>query len=123
MPLPFTAVIRPGQPLHDQVVFAVTKAIVTGQLRAGDPFPSVRTLSQELRINPNTAQKIVATLVERDLLDVRPGIGTVVVEWRPPTNAAQRELVASLIERLVVEAKYLRLDASDLIDALRREWK
>jgi GntR family transcriptional regulator len=123
MPLPFTAVIRPGLPLHDQVVFAVTKAIVTGQLRAGDPFPSVRTLSQELRINPNTAQKIVATLVERDLLDVRPGIGTVVVDWRPPTNAAQRELVASLIERLVVEAKYLRLDASDLIEALRREWK
>jgi GntR family transcriptional regulator len=123
MPLPFTAVIRSGQPLHDQVVFAVTKAIVTGQLRAGDPFPSVRTLSQELRINPNTAQKIVATLVERDLLDVRPGIGTVVVDWRPPTNAAQRELVASLIERLVVEAKYLRLDASDLIDALRRQWK
>jgi len=123
MPLPFTAVIRPGQPLHDQVVFAVTKAIVTGQLRAGDPFPSVRTLSQELRINPNTAQKIVATLVERDLLDVRPGIGTVVVDWRPPTNAAQRELVAALIERLVVEARYLRLDASDLVDALRREWK
>ena len=123
MPLPFTAVIRPGQPLHDQVVFAVTKAIVTGQLRAGDPFPSVRTLSQELRINPNTAQKIVATLVERDLLDVRPGIGTVVVDWRPPTNAAQRELVASLIERLVTEARYLRLEASDVIDALKREWK
>ena len=123
MPLPFTAVIRPGQPLHDQVVFAVTKAIVTGQLSAGDPFPSVRTLSQELRINPNTAQKIVATLVERDLLDVRPGIGTVVVDWRPPTNAAQRELVASLIERLVTEARYLRLEASDVIDALKREWK
>jgi GntR family transcriptional regulator len=123
MPLPFTAVIRPGQPLHDQVVFAVTKAIVTGQLRAGDPFPSVRTLSQELRINPNTAQKIVATLVDRDLLDVRPGIGTVVVDWRPPTNAAQRELVASLIERLVTEARYLRLDASDVIGALKREWK
>jgi GntR family transcriptional regulator len=123
MPLPFTAVIRPGQPLHDQVVFAVTKAIVTGQLRAGDPFPSVRTLSQELRINPNTAQKIVATLIERDLLDVRPGIGTVVVDWRPSMNSTQRELVASLIERLVVEAKFLRLEALEVIAALRREWK
>ena len=123
MPLPFTAVIRPGQPLHEQVVFAVTKAIVTGQLRAGETFPSVRTLSQELRINPNTAQKIVATLVERGLLDVHPGIGTVVLDWRPPANAAQRELVASLIDRLVVEAKYLRLEVSDVIDALRREWK
>ena len=123
MPLPFTAVIRPGQPLHDQVVFAVTKAIVTGQLRAGDPFPSVRMLSQELRINPNTAQKIVATLVERDLLDVRPGIGTVVVDWQPSASPAQRELVAALIERLAVEAKYLRLDVSEVIDALTRQWK
>jgi GntR family transcriptional regulator len=59
--LPFTVALRPGRPLHDQVVFAVTKAIVTGQLRAGDRFPSVRTLSQELEINPNTAQKVVAT--------------------------------------------------------------
>jgi GntR family transcriptional regulator len=123
MPLPFSAVVHPGRPLHDQIVFAVTKAIVTGQLRAGDTFPSVRTLSQELRINPNTAQKIVATLIERRLLDVRPGIGTVVVDWRPSANPARRELVASLIERLVVEAKYLRLHASDVIDAVRREWK
>jgi DNA-binding transcriptional regulator YhcF (GntR family) len=121
--LPFTAVLRPGLPLHDQVVFAATKAIVTGQLGAGDTFPSVRTISQELRINPNTAQKIVATLVERGLLDARPGIGTVVTDWRPSAVPAQREFVASLIERLVIEAKYLRLDASDVIDAIRREWK
>ncbi len=86
-------------------------------------FPSVRTLSQELRINPNTAQRIVATLVKRGLLDVLPGIGTVVVDWRPPANSARRALVAALIEQVVVEAKYLRLDASDVIDAIRREWK
>ena len=30
MALPFSVVIRPGKPLHDQVVFAVTKAVVTG---------------------------------------------------------------------------------------------
>jgi GntR family transcriptional regulator len=123
VPLPFSAVVHPGQPLHDQIVFAVTKAIVTGQLRGGDTFPSVRTLSQELQINPNTAQRIVATLIERGLLDARPGIGTVVVDWRPSANPARRDLVASLIEHLVVEAKYLRLDASDVIDAIRREWK
>ena len=123
MALPFTAVLSPGLPLHDQIVFAATKAIVTGQLRAGDLFPSVRTISQELRINPNTAQKIVTSLARRGLLDARPGIGTVVADWRPPANAARRQFVAPLIEHLVIEAKYLRLDASDVIDAIRREWK
>ena len=123
MALPFSVVIRPGRPLHDQVVFAVTKAVVTGQLAAGDAFPSVRALSQELAINPNTAQKIVATLIERGLLEPRPGIGTVVAAWKPSANPARRQAVNAQIERLVVEAKQLALPLSEVLDAIRRAWK
>ena len=125
--LPFSVTIRPGRALHDQVVFAVTKAVITGQLQPGDRFPSVRTLSQELKINPNTAQKVVTTLVERGLLEVRPGIGTTVAAWKPATGAGRRaartDQLADQIDRLVVEAKRLGLDISDLVDAIRREWK
>ena len=32
--LPFTIELRSGEPIFDQVVYAVTRAIVTGQLRA-----------------------------------------------------------------------------------------
>jgi GntR family transcriptional regulator len=123
MALPFSVVIRPGRPLHDQVVFAVTKAVVMGQLAAGDAFPSVRALSQELGINPNTAQKIVATLIERGLLEPRPGIGTAVTAWRPHANPARRAAMASQIERLVIEAKQLAIPLSDVLDAIRRAWK
>lgn len=123
MALPFSVVIRPGKPLHDQVVFAVTKAVVTGQLISGDAFPSVRAISQELAINPNTAQKIVGTLIERGLLEPRPGIGTVVAEWQPSANPARRAAMASQVERLVVEAKQLGIPLSDLLDTIRRAWK
>lgn len=123
MGLPFTIDIRPGRPLHDQVVFAVTKAVVTGQLAAGDAFPSVRALSQELRINPNTAQKIVGTLIERGLLEPRPGIGTVVAAWQPAANPARRALLASQIDRLAVEARQLGMTLTDVLDAIRRAWK
>jgi GntR family transcriptional regulator len=123
MALPFSVRLRAGRPLHDQVVFAVTKAIVTGQLRTGDPFPSVRTLSQELRVNPNTAQKIVTTLVERGLLESRPGVGTTVAAWRPASSPQRRLLLASYVERLVVEARQLGLSLPDVLEAVRREWK
>ena len=123
MALPFSVVVRPGRPLHDQVVFAVTKAVVTGQLAPGDAFPSVRTLSQELQINPNTAQKIVATLTERGLLEVRPGIGTVVAAWQPAPSPARRAMLASQLERLVVEARQMGMTLTDVIDAIRKAWK
>ena len=123
MGLPFSVSVRPGRPLHDQVVFAVPKAVVTGPLAAGDAFPSVRALSQELRINPNTAQKIVATLIERGLLASRPGIGTVVAAWQPVTSPARRALLASQVDRLIVEARQLGMGLNDVLEAIRRAWK
>jgi GntR family transcriptional regulator len=121
--LPFSVTLRAGRPLHDQIVFAVTKAVVTGQLRAGDRFPSVRAISQELKINPNTAQKVIATLVERGLLEVQPGIGTAVAAWRPVASAARRTMLRELVERLVIDARRLGLDLDDVLDLVRREWK
>jgi GntR family transcriptional regulator len=121
--LPFSVRIRTGRPIHDQVVFAVTKAVVTGQLRAGDRFPSVRTLSQELKINPNTAQRILTTLVERGLVEVSPGIGTTVASWKRNAPLGRKAVLNDHVERLVVEAKGLGLDVADVIDLVRREWK
>ena len=118
-----TLLNRPGRSIHDQLVFAVTKAIITGQLAAGDLFPSVRAISQELQINPNTAQKALTTLVERGLLEPRPGIGTTVAVWRPAAGARRRADLAGELDRLVVEAKRLGLGLSDVVDAIRKAWK
>jgi GntR family transcriptional regulator len=120
--LPFSIALRAGEPLHEQVVYAVTRAAMTGQLRPGDPFPSVRALGQELRINPNTAHKIVATLVEQGLLEVQPGIGTIVSDGRDAGAAERRRLLENDAERLVVEARRTGLTLQDVLAAVRRHW-
>ena len=120
--IPFRFTIRPGVPISEQAVYAATRAIVAGQLRAGDPFPSVRTLSRELKINPNTAHKVIAQLLNDGLLESRPGIGTVVTEL-PRSSAAQRtDLLGPQIEELVVEAKRLSIDLDDMTAAISRHW-
>ncbi len=80
--LPFRVALVPGIPVYEQLVAAVTRAIVCGDLKPGDAFPSVRALSQALRINPNTAQKAVTQLTALGLLHVHPGIGTRVAHPR-----------------------------------------
>lgn len=127
--LPFTVSLRPGVAIHEQVVYAVTRAVVTGQLRPGDTFPSVRALSQELKINPNTAHRIVAALVEQGLLEVRPGIGTVVSDPGEPigrraraSGGERRDLLEREAERLVVRSRRLGLSLQDVVEAIRRHW-
>jgi len=120
--LPFSLSLRAGAPIHDQVVYAVRRAVVTGQLRPGDPFPSVRALSLALRINPNTAHKIVAALTEEGVLAVRPGIGTVVSDARPGTRSARRTILDHDAERLVVQAKHAGISLKDLVAAIKRLW-
>ena len=119
---PFSISLRSGVPIYEQVIYAVTRAIVSGELKPGDAFPSVRALSQDLKINPNTSHKIIAALVERGLLDVRPGIGTVVSSERHQTSAGQRAMLDDETERLVVEAKRAGLSLQDVLASIRTHW-
>ena len=120
--LPFSIALRSGLPIHDQVVYAVTRAVVTGQMRPGDAFPSVRALSQELKINPNTAHKIVATLTAEGLLDVRPGIGTVVSHGSYEAGEDRRGSIEGDVERLVIQSRRAGLTLQDVLTTVRRYW-
>lgn len=121
--LPFRVSFRTGASLFEQVVYAATKAMVSGQLRPGDPFPSVRTLSRELKINPNTAHKIVAHLVNEGLLETLPGIGTVAATLPDSSRKERTELLGHEIEELVVEAKRLGIDLNDMLSSIAAHWQ
>jgi GntR family transcriptional regulator len=121
--IPFRVVFQPGAPLYEQVVYAAKKALVSGQLRTGDAFPSVRSLSTELKINPNTAHKVVMQLLNEGLLQVHPGIGTVVAARRGSTPAERSRLLEKEVEQLAVEAKKLGMSLGDLTAAVEAHWK
>ena len=120
---PFRFTLTPGQSIFDQVVFAATKAFISGELKVGDPFPSVRTLAADLKIHPNTAHKVVQHLIQERWLESRPGIGTVVAP-RPEARAGDRQrLLLQEVEALVVEAKRVGLDLKEVTGAVERQWQ
>jgi len=121
--LPFSIEIKAGQPIADQILFAVKKAVVTGQLRPGDKFPSVRQLSQELRVNPNTAHKVVAALVAEGVLVTTPAVGSIVAAPAAGNKFQKAELLGADLERLVVEARKLGLALDDVQAGLAEQWR
>jgi GntR family transcriptional regulator len=120
---PFKINLTPGKSIFDQIVFAATKAILGGALRAGESFPSVRTLASDLKIHPNTAHKVIQHLIQERWLEVKPGIGTVVAE--PPKARAgdRKRLMKYEVDQLVVEAKRVGAGLDEVMEAIEARWK
>jgi GntR family transcriptional regulator len=104
-------------------VYAAKKAFISGEFEAGQPFPSVRTLAAEFKIHPNTAHKVIQHLIEEGFLIARPGLGTIVADLPPARPRDRKRLVREEVEHLVVEAKRVGLDLSDLVEAIETQWE
>jgi GntR family transcriptional regulator len=121
--LPFDLQPQSGKPISEQLVYAVKKALAQKRLQPGDPFPSVRLLSRELRMNPNTAQKAVSQLTQLGILEIQPGIGARVCERASFSSADLAAILDAPLEALVVEARRLGLTKTELEKRLRDTWK
>ncbi len=69
-----------GIPIYVQIADDIRAQILRGALRAGDQLTSTTEYSATYRINPATANKAVALLVDEGLVVKRRGIGMFVVD-------------------------------------------
>jgi GntR family transcriptional regulator len=120
---PFRLTLVPGRSIFDQVVFAATRAMLSGVLRPGQDFPSVRALAADLKIHPNTAHKVVQHLIQERWLDVRPGIGTVVAEPPKARPGDRRRLLKDEVQQLVVEARRVGAGLDEVVEAITDAWQ
>ena len=118
--LPFRFQLLDGLPVSDQLVKAVKRAVLTGELAAGELLPSVRAIAQALKISPTTAHKAVLELRDAGFLATRPGAGMVVVK---PAGATRDQLIDQLSPvclDLIRQARQLGLTPEEIQEALRR---
>lgn len=118
----FAIDLKAGAPIFEQVLYAARKAILSGELKPGDSFPSVREIAGHLRINPNTVQKALTALKTEGLVETVPGIGNRVCESPEPRAAERAALLNGDLEALVLRARQLRLTLPELETALQTQW-
>lgn len=120
---PFKLNPKSDQSIFDQAVFAATKAILGGTLKAGDPFPSVRTLAVDLKIHPNTAHKVIQHLIQERWLIASPGRGTTVAEAPAARSGDRQRLLSQEVEQLVVEARRVGASLDEVQASIEEHWK
>ena len=120
--VPFKVKFIPGESIFDQVVFAATRSILAGELKPGEPFPSVRALALDLKIHPNTAHKVVQHLIHERWLAAQPGVGTVVATPPKARSGDRKRLLEDEVEKLVVEAMRVGASLDDVQQAVKETW-
>ncbi len=64
-----------SQPIYRQLRDRVVAMILDGEVREGDPLPSVRTVAADYRVNPLTVLKAYQQLTDEQIVEKRRGIG------------------------------------------------
>lgn len=117
-----------GIPIYLQIVQQIQYLVASKRLRPGDEVPPIRTLAEQLLINPNTVARAYRELEQSGVLTKRRGAGTYVAEGESPLSAeARRKVLAERADALVVEAGQLGFSIDEVLalvaereEALRR---
>jgi GntR family transcriptional regulator len=94
-----------AEPMYEQIVRQVKLAVTNGILVAGEMVPSVRQLSKELAINPNTIGRAYQDLQNDGVLEPLRGRGMVVRREAGKICAKARDsMVAAGVRRALGDA-------------------
>ncbi len=107
------------QPVYEQLIEQMEQFLLLGLLRAGDQLPSVRSLSVELSINPNTIQKAYGELDSRGLIYSIPGIGCFVTENAVEILSRLKRRKLDDFSALTEELLLAGISAQELIDIVQ----
>ncbi len=112
-----------ARPIYGQIVDRVKFAVAGGVLRAGDLVPSVRELSKQLVVNPNTVARAYRDLQSEGLLESVRGMGLQVADGAAERCRTDRqEIVRQRLRRAIEEARQSSMDPAEIAVILREEW-
>lgn len=74
--------VRSRKPIYEQLTDKVKEMILHGILQTDEQLPSVRTLSQQLTVNPNTIQKAYRELEREGYIYSLQGKGSFVAPMK-----------------------------------------
>ena len=124
MSLSFSISPASDVPIFRQIQQQIHHAVVVGKLPVGSQLPAVRTLAEELVINPNTVARSYQELIREGVLESRSGRGVFVCERRQIFSDEERvRRLEHAAEQLCHEAILLGRGLPEVRTVLEAKWK
>ncbi len=99
--------LKSRQPIYEQLVEKFKQLMIAGVLAPHEKLPSVRQLSTQLSVNPNTIQKAYRELEHQSFTYSIPGKGSFVSPISDTDNSHKLKEIKDNIKQLLEEAIFL----------------
>lgn len=112
------------KPIYQQIREIVVREVISGRWKEGTFIPSVRALSTELGVNPNTVLRTLSDLQKEGVLEMVRGIGNRVVEGsaRKLSRELKNRFEEGEMAAFIRQARLLGFTQKTLCEALERNW-
>jgi GntR family transcriptional regulator len=122
-PLHFNIDAKSPIPIYEQVKFAIKLAVFSGYLADGDQLTSIRDLSVQLKINPNTIIKVYNQLEAEGFITSRHGSGYYVKLDPTKVYKERYEVFEELSAEYVHKALGLGYVTDDILKLIQQKYR
>lgn len=105
-------------PIYIQLVEQLKLYIVSGKIEPGGKLPSIRELSLQLQINPNTIQKALQELENLELIYTERTNGKYVTSSKKNIGKTKKEMTNEKIIEFITDMANLGISKEEIIKNL-----
>lgn len=111
------------RPIYIQLVEILKLEIVSGKYEVGEKLPSVRDYALDMKVNPNTMQKALATLEREGLIYTERTNGKYVTNDKLLIDKVKDELAKRVVDKFINDMKNIGIDSNKVKDYLKERYK
>ena len=103
-----------GVPIYLQLMEQIKHAIDIGAVRPGEQLPTIRSVAEELAMNPNTVARAYRELEHDGVISIRHGSGAYIEETAVPAKRNAIRQTGEIFRKAIEKSKMLGLSEPEL---------
>ncbi|RDW21086.1 GntR family transcriptional regulator [Oceanobacillus arenosus] len=111
------------EPVYLQVIRHFKEQIATKRLEPGQEIPSRRELANQLKINPNTAQRAYKEMEEQGLIYTEGNSPSKITKDEKVLGAVREELIGQAIDSFIAAIRPIDVPLDEVVGLIQEKYK
>ncbi len=108
----------PKRPIYLQIMEAIKRPVIRGELKPGAALKSIREMAREMQVNPNTMTRAFAELEREGFIHTQRGTGSFITGDQQRIEQERSQMVTAVAEQFLQQISELGLSRAQTIKLL-----